>query len=293
MLEEILKFRRKDLEKKGYKINDRKLSSLRPLFSDDYKQMEIALSEGDIVYSGAEHKGKPKLPNITYFPVIAEVRGILMNSSMGHQHTQSQKDDPRLFQEIYEFLGYGAMLIRNVSGTTLYILKPNEKVIVGTSDNMTIINTGQYPLVTVDYANPDMNSSNKDLEQQIGPLILGRSSVKGILFKLNPEYIKRGLLKGSEDNTFVRIRDCRLGQELYERLYECRKQFESSGINLVFGGNIPAELKSEFSRPLLELVIEQNEALLSALKIDPLRFPRFGDANILYDESGSRIGTAS
>jgi hypothetical protein len=247
MLDDMICFRVEALKRLGYKINDRTFASLKPVFSEDYRGIAFNYKDQDTVYSGAEHKGKPKLPNVTFLPNMGCSSNAILGSTFGHQHTQAQNGDKRQFQEIYEFLGYGAMMIRNSSGTTLYVMKPGEKVVVGTADHMTIFNLGFEPLVTLDYANPEMNSANKDLEQRtirngpLGSLMMIKhfefSEANCTMFIVNPDYISEGIVKcdykvrkegfrkwgsvrvdGEDYRYFVSVGDTGLGSSMYDAL---------------------------------------------------------------------------
>lgn len=257
---------KKILEALGYKINDRKFPDIKKLFSEDYKRVMPDCKSDEVVYSGAEHNGNPKLPNITILPNIKIPGGIMLGSTMGHQHTQDDKFDLRMFQEVYEFLGYGGMLLRKEKEANLYVLKPGEKVLVGTGDNMTIFNLDEKPLVTLDYANPKMNSANKNLESKIGPSILIKQNTKNVFIKPNKEYYKRKLLQGNSD--ILTIENAGLGEELHGKIYDYKDKFREKGINLIIGGNIPWFLKEDFSPNLLNIILTQGKRLFEELGID-------------------------
>jgi len=276
------------LEALKYKVNDRKFSDISPLFSQDYKKEVFCYPQEAVVYSGAEHILVPKLSNITVLPNLLTQTGFLiLGSTFGHQHTQKEKGDNRIFQEIYEFLGYGAMLLRNANGTFLYVLKPQEKVLVGTGDNMTIINLSTTPLVTLDYANPKMNSAHKALEKRLGSLAIARFSIdgteKGVFsFNVNEDYISEGHVKCTASRTAEL--ECSLGENLYEKLEESYPLFKQRGIELRFGGNIPDDLQDEFSKPLNHLVLTQNKTLLECLEIKKTVKVTTADQNSLNSE---------
>jgi hypothetical protein len=234
-----INFDRKMLEGIGYKINERRINDPDiQIFiekSKDFRLASFGHSLLEVAYFGAEHNTNPKLPNITVLPVYSPLA-----STFGHPHTQAQKGDKRRIQEIYEFLGYGAMLIRNQEETVLHILKPKEKIIVKPNDNMTIFNLQPEPLVTLDYANPNMNSANKDLEKRIGPLMMIECEEFGediaTCFKINPKYIDEKIIKCEEKiketgfnygrilienpnkEWFISIVNSELGKSLYESL---------------------------------------------------------------------------
>ncbi|RLA99652.1 MAG: hypothetical protein DRG83_12710, partial [Deltaproteobacteria bacterium] len=124
----------------GYIVNDRDFkANFQDLFSEDYEVFarRYHLVSRSPVYSGAEHTGDPKLPNITVLPNISTRRArsmhlefdkkrfdiardfpfsmstgqevTLFGCTMGHWHGQT--DCPDGIQELYEFQGYGALLI--------------------------------------------------------------------------------------------------------------------------------------------------------------------------------------
>ncbi len=265
MKEEDSILNKKILETLGYKINERRLSDIKKFFSEDYRRINLSYQDDYVVYSGAEHLGHPKLPNITILPNIPISVGSIIGSTMGHQHLQYKKEDTRRFQEIYEFRGYGGMLLRDEEKTTFYVLKPRDKIMVGTKDNMTIFNMDKSPLITLDYANPERNSANKDLEIKIGTLMLIKTNAEGIVFKTNKEYYNKGLING-EFNP-MRIENISLGEGIYKKISDYEDKFKERGINLVLGDNIPKYLKKEFSSDLLNLVLTKNKTLFDELGI--------------------------
>lgn len=257
------------MESGNYHLNARKFSEVRPLFSSDYHRANLRYSDGAIVYSGLEHSARPKLPNFTQLPNLLTPEGrIVAGSTFGHQHIQKARGDRRKFQEIYEFFGYGAMLLRNEYATTLHVLKPGEKVLVGTGDNMAIINLQQKPLVTIDYANPRMNSARKDTERERGTLLFSLFGIdeqdRGRMeFRFNKNYLP--LISGSLDPIIIPC--VSLGEDLCSKIGDYAQEFEDSGINLVLGGNLSGAFKEAFSRPLSELAREQNKDLIECLEM--------------------------
>ena len=297
MTEENIKFDREKLESLGYKINERKFSDIKRFFSEDYRRASLPYQDNDVVYLGAEHTGNPKLPNITILPNLASGGKVILGTTMGHQHTQHEKKDTRKFQEIYEFKGYGGMLLRNKQETKFHILKPDEKIIVGTADNMTLFNLDESPLLTLDYANPAMNQATKKLEEELGTFIFisfqhwGETSEAK--FCLNKSYMERGFVNPENHNSLelkISMRDLNLGRNLYERLGKkgpdeqisrslpglsrafyneseenMTERFSKSGIKLEFGSNLPEDLREEFSPGLPELVLTKNKILFKEL----------------------------
>ncbi|MBM3234374.1 hypothetical protein FJZ19_04760 [Candidatus Pacearchaeota archaeon] len=262
-----------DIQSLGYKVNPRRFKDIWPILekSGMCKREDFSYNDDAVVYSGAEHRGNPKLPNQTVLPNLWIGSYILLGSTLGHQHTQAEKGDRRRFQEIYEFHGYGAILLRDDFTTTLYVLKPGEKVIIGTRDNMTLFNLDYCSLTTLDMANPqknpNMNEANKDLEKLIGPLmIVKHGKLEGsdvTIFRVNKKYKDKISVKTFEPIVVV----SRLGTELYERMKESRMEFWKRGIRIIHGGNVPKDLKKEFSPPLLELAQKKNKTLMEILEM--------------------------
>jgi len=267
------------LQALGYKINKRTLGDISKLFFPGYSDaLDRAISPtmgygDDGVYLGAEHNEKPKLPNLTYLPNLGSRGHFVLGSTFGHQHTQRSMADGREFQEIYEFSGHGAMLLRTPDACNLHLLTPGEKVIVPTNANMTFFNFGKDPLVTLDYANPEMNRANKNLEAEIGTLMCCEyfPLLRAIDFTINAKYFKRGLLKNSYDSTngdrVIRVDRLDLGDEAFKRIKEQEQRFRMAGINIVLGGNIPQNLKESLSEPLRRLVLRQDRVLLEILEV--------------------------
>ena len=208
----------------GYTVNDRDFNKhFQRLFSDDYKAFARRhhLVDQSPVYSGAEHKGDPKLPNITVLPNIStrwartmhlefdkerfdigrdfpfslstgqEVT--LFGCTMGHWHGQT--DCPDGIQEFYEFQGYGALVIDRPESdeVELWVARDRDKVAVPQQCHMTLYNLDDldHPLVTLDFTNPDRNYANKELVKRIGPILLAYYTPYEAVFTLNRHYINR------------------------------------------------------------------------------------------------------
>lgn len=267
------------LETLGYKINKRTMTDISKLFFPGYsaamhRAISPTMSYGeDGVYLGAEHNEKPKLPNLTYLPNLGSQHHFILGSTFGHQHTQRLMEDGREFQEIYEFSGHGAMLLRTPDVCNLHLLTPGEKVIVPTNADMTFFNFGKEPLITLDYANPEMNKANKNLEAEIGTLMCCEyfPFLRAIDFTINAKYFERGLLKDSYKSTngdrVIRVDRLELGDEAFKRVKEQEQRFRMAGINIILGGNIPSNLKESFSEPLRQLVLRQDRVLLEILEV--------------------------
>lgn len=258
-----------ELKRRGYKINNRKIRDIQEIWahSENFRFPKINFRDEETIYSGAEHTGNPKLENVTFLPNITQYPyGYLAGTTFGHRHTQNEQNDGRTFQEIYEFQGFGGMLLRAREYTELVLAEPGEKIIVRTDENMTLFNLGSEPLITFDYANPEMNSASKDLEKEIGPGMLIWGTDYDFTFKINPEYHERELIYGWRDNITVRTKG--RGKTLFESIKNQKLAFAEAGINIVFKGNIPEKFREEFSKKTLQqLVKEKNPLLFDALKM--------------------------
>ncbi len=253
------------LESLGYKVNERTFGDLKGLFSEDYKRVVFPYVDKDVVYSGAEHRGKPKLPNLTVLPNLRTLEGeIVCCSTLGHQHIQN---DSRRFQEIYEFHGHAGLLLRSGGEARLYLLRPCEKAVVGTQENMTIFNFGKTDLTTIDYANPEINSANKDTEKALKTFVFAREVPgKGVVFCFNPAYYNE-LIRSERpirDASPIAV-SAELGESLFNRINWYIDDFEKRGIEVFFGSNIPEDLRKELRKPLLQLVLEHNKCLFENL----------------------------
>lgn len=250
----------------GYKRNERKFQDIQRFFSQDHKSLRFDYAQDRTVYVGYE--SRINLPNITNLPNLETLdREIVMGSTFGHQHTQKEKGDKRGFQEIYDFLWYGGMFVRNKEAV-LYLLRPNEKVIVGTDENMTILNFDAIALTTHDFANHDMNSANKELEGKIGTCLLAKYERKlcGFGFYINSKYYEEKLLDAKNSEPII-MKNVPFGRGLYEAMLSRKNEFADRGIKVVLGGNIPEKFKREFQKPLQVLIKEKNKALFDALQI--------------------------
>lgn len=171
------------LETLGYRIKDRKFGDIKKLFSEDYGRFEFNAQDNDVVYSGAEH---PFLPDITLLPNLEIPGGVVFGSTMGHH--QGEEGFP--IQEIYEFHGYGAMVVDMDDKKTadLIVAKPKDKVLIPSFCNMTLYNLDSAPLTTHDFSNPLHNDGTKNLQQKIGPIFCIFFEEGYLKVKLNKEY---------------------------------------------------------------------------------------------------------
>jgi len=255
---------RHELEKRGYKINDRTTVDIYPIWRH-HRKWGLPLPEfreKEVIYTGAEHTLNPKLPNQTLIPDIYFKEGIILGSTFGHQH---EGDLSMPFQEIYEFESHGGVLLRRNSDVKLVLAYPSDKIIVRPDENMTLYNFGEGALLTRDYANPSLNNANKDLEKEIGSLMAVWRFGNEFIFKLNLDYRGACLLEGIENE--VIIKSPTGGDLLYEKMKENSKEFEKAGIELLFGGNLPEKYKTEFEKPLEQLATEKNKLLYEILRM--------------------------
>lgn len=250
----------------GYRTIRRSFADVVKLLTPEQNRLSSSYSLDETAYFFLNNTLIPKLPNITYLPNARTLdNGIMLMTSLGHKHTQKQKGDTRAFQEVYEFFGYGGMLLRNSSGTRFHILKPRDKICTGTDDNMTIVNLNEHPLITQDLSNPKMNSADKLLEERIKTMMLCTFYNGTFKIEINSAYYLEGLLGAAVPRAPIIVGGCKLGQSLYERLSDYKDAFADSGIELVVGGNLIPELQEDFKGPLLTLVTKRNQTLLHSL----------------------------
>lgn len=276
----------KVLEALGYEINNRMFSDVKQLFSEDYKQGIPNCIDDSWVYSGAEHKQVPKLPNVTVLPQIYSGKNIILGTTFGHTHTTKESDN-RTFQEIYEFKGFGGMLTYDAtshpSEAILHVLKPGEKVGVTPYENMTLFNFDREPLFTLDYADASRNQAHKNTEKTLGSLLMIECTPQhlprreanpcgmiltsyeeslDVKLKINPEYTLNKIIPNSPE-TSITISGVQLGEKFYNALLEFQKEIRAKiGLTLSFGGNI-----SQFPKPLLDYVLNHDQKFLDALGI--------------------------
>jgi predicted dehydrogenase len=179
----------------AYAIKPRAFGSLLPFYLGDWKELQWG-SPPDEVYSGAEHRGAPKQPNITVvpdWPVITAGSAVTVaGSTMGHDHTPIDGIPP--VQEVYEFHSFGIMLLGNPDGLELSVADPGAKVVVPPGDHMALFNLGGLasPLVTLDFAHPspERNPATKDRVKKLGPAMLLHYDEDGVWFTFNSAYEK-------------------------------------------------------------------------------------------------------
>ncbi len=257
----------------GYEIHPRTFAQMRKFFSLDYNRNQFHYKDNEVIYSGAEHSGDPKLPNLTILPHLETRDKFIAGSTFGHTHIEN---DEREFQEIYEFCGYGGMLIYEPlqPDFTLHVLKPGEKVTVSTRENMTLFNLDNKELVTLDYANPLKNRAHKDLENRLGTLLTieQKASYESVTFytsesqttfRINPQYVEERLVTAHSKELSTTFFGASLGDELYQALREHgEERLGKIGLKLSFGGNA-----MQFPEPLMQYALRQDAKLLNALGI--------------------------
>ena len=272
----------------GYTINGRDFkNSFQDLFSDDYRAFaqRYHLMEQSPIYSGAEHTGDPKLPNITVVPNASASReATLFGCTMGHWHEQA--NCPGEIQEVYEFQSYGALVIDRPESdeVDLWIAQDGDKVSIPQQCHMTLYNLDDlgHPLITLDFANPTRNHANKELVKQIGPILLAYYTADEAVFLLNKHYINRGHVHyNSVHATGINNHQClnggvrqralgvnrevrialgtraRLGERIYEALTEdpaMANQFNKLGIRVLRASPEVKITGIGYSRSLIECV---------------------------------------
>jgi len=285
-----------------YRINDRTFTgAIEPFLHGDWLNFHLRfpLAAG-VMYSGAEHNGVPKLPNLTVVPNFAVTEThdspdtapprFVFGCTMGHQHPEATQG-PRV-QEVYEFQSYGLVVVQtNCITPTIWLAKDGDKVAVPSGCHMTLYNLGDEhnPLITLDFADPTRNPSDKQLVGEFGPVLLSYYSDRDVVFTLNETYtgwpgnpLQVRLCRdqpGIQDRTVTVRRAGRLnlGAFLYEQLTrdpDTIADFARIGFRIRKAGEecvldpLPAPIppsgsrgsRLSVSRPLAEAMTEGNEA---------------------------------
>lgn len=192
-----------------------------------------------VAYSFAQHEVKPeesqKLPNITVVPNLETTnyeglisRRTVFGCTMGHYHPPSNLG--YLVQEVYEFQGYGLMVLDHGTGEIeLWVARDGDKVSVPSDCHMTLYNLGDnyHPLIMLNVAHAS-HEPKKDLVKKCGPVLLVYFDDTEVVFVLNRLYINNPhyragvrLKNPSYENREIRItRGARmeLGRLLCEQL---------------------------------------------------------------------------
>lgn len=304
-------------ENDKYKINTRTFNNaIAPYLHGDWADFDrlFRLNSQGIIYSGAEHPDDlkvlntiAKLPNITVVPNFStqESRGLarpltVFGCTMGHYHESPQYR----IQEIYEFQSHGMLVLDKEDGEVeLWVAQDGDKVSVPSRCHMTLYNLGDedHPLVTLDFADPNRNPSNKDLISKYGPILLGYYDDFEVVFVLNRLYINSADHKAGvrlakpptkEQDRQVRIaRGSRLnlGQFLYEQLTrnpDVIGRFAQLGIRTrpasreAFLEPLLSGRRLYFSRPLVE-------AAQKGTKVYRYFFPNTEKADLNPSQGGS------
>lgn len=236
----------------GYTIHDRVFEqAIAPYLHGDWADFDqlfqlnprrvvslgAHIHESPVIYSGAEHRGDPKLPNLTVVPNLStlERRGLprsltVLGCTMGHYHPSTPHGSRT--QEVYEFQSYGLIAVDKAAGEVeLWVAREGDKVAVPTGCHMTLYNLGDEhnPLTTLDFADPDRNPSDKTLVQTCGPVLLiyyddfQVTFVLNWLYVNNPEHAVGVQLRATPSEADRRITLPRagrldLGRFLYEAL---------------------------------------------------------------------------
>jgi len=183
-----------------YSINDRPFTgAIAPYLHGDWDDFDrlFRLEQRCVVYSGAEHAGRPKLPNITVLPNLLTTVNqrslspyVVLGCTMGHYHPE--KPLGYRVQEVYEFQSSGMLVLDREDGQPeLWVAREGDKVSVPNGCHMTLYNLGDedQPLVTLDFANPACNDADKVLIEDNGPILLGYYDDCKVVFTLNRLYI--------------------------------------------------------------------------------------------------------
>ena len=269
---------------RDYTIKDRRFhQAIAPYLRADWAEIAFRGPGEAIVYSGADHNGRPLLPNITILPNL-EARSAygrpgpltVLGCTMGHWHPR-QKESVWT-QEIYEFQAHGLMILDRAQGEVeLWVMKDGDKVAVPNGCHMTLYNLGDndHPLVTLDFADPRHNPANKDFIGKCGPILLACATPTEVTFTLNRLYIDRPdsvagvrLARSVADPRDRQVRIARdagldLGALLHEQLTrnpEVIGQFARLGLRLRRGSPecalekpaAGATVRSIVTRPLVE-----------------------------------------
>lgn len=190
----------------GYTIEDRlSKEAVVPFLKGDWKEFDrrfqlrsLGLNDNPgLVYSRAEHKGNPRLPNIMVVPNLFTERGLgqepLMVFGCIVGHFRPNRPPAYWVQEVYEFQSYGlAVLDRKQGEIELWVAQDGDKVAVPNGCHMTLYNLGGLddPLITLDFANPDRSpTDNMAFVGQYGPVLLAYYDDSEVTFQLNQLYI--------------------------------------------------------------------------------------------------------
>lgn len=220
-----------------YKINERVFeTAVLPYLHGDWannRLFQVHMAPHTVVYSGAEHDGTPKLPNLTVvpnWPTQGPDGGPapywVFGCTMGHRHLPDPHG-PRV-QEVYEFLTSGLLVLDRENGVPeIWVARAGDKVAVPDACHMTLYNQDEAPLTTLDFADPCRNPSDKALVKTRGPLLLIYYDHAEVTFVLNRLYVNnpptgvRLAVTPAPEARYITVRRSGrtdLGQFLYEQL---------------------------------------------------------------------------
>ncbi len=252
----------------------RKIDEIQKYGGNFYK--EIADAQGgwkagfSEVYAGFEDQrvSRGKLPNVTrLWNLPFQQGGFMYGSTLGHTHPPY----PFVVQEIYEFLGYGGMLISLKDEMQLWLCRPADKVLVPPDCMMTILNFSDH-LTTLDMANPLENKSDKKiLEEKQGPLLaFYQDPDKSVRLEFNHLYGN----SAGEDATLMYFQPRGGEDALYQKIVESSKELEECHINVrraqpVVEGVGRSGKVYRLDKPLTELVLSEEKPVHKMLGIIP------------------------
>lgn len=214
--------------------NPRYYEDIVSLFSEDYQQNVVIPEKRTEAYAGAESL---LLPNITVFPPYWEGRGCqrICPNSMGHIHAPASK---RYIELYFVVSGTAGVLTQRRAEpfVEMTVASPNDFVPTEADSNMTLFNLNpEEPLVLLDISGA-AHASNKDLQRNIGPIVLISWKQRAFSVRLNPQYIGRkdgfGVDGIAEDDVEVTIPVASLSKIAEELTSEsAQKQWRRLGIH--------------------------------------------------------------
>jgi len=166
-------------------------------------QLDDDLDVRSVAYSVAEHipaGDSQRLPDITVVPNLFTNNAlhlispwIVLGTSLGHYHPLTESGYH--VQEVYEFQGYGVMILDHGGGEVeLWVAQDGDKVAIPTACHMTLYNLGDHPLVTLHFAQAS-HKPDDSFVQKHGPIMLAYYNDFEVVFKLNPLYINNTAAK--------------------------------------------------------------------------------------------------
>lgn len=157
-----------------YKINNRTYEEIIKILSrfPGYPQVQAASDE--VMYSGAELIDRSSRKDLVHVTVIKNWIGAegktIMGNTCGHLHGKASTEFVEIYQLFDGFLGL-AIHKREENVVELHLRRGELLPIRVPSDAiMTLFNLGAQPVVTLDWATAEHNSS-KTLQETIGPVM--------------------------------------------------------------------------------------------------------------------------